>query len=64
MNEVAVTKTGAKRVIRYFTTVRRAEKFIERLHRRNPVLVESGAYGIDASERADAVYQRQRAKHR
>lgn len=56
--EVAVTKVGAKRVIRWFNTVRQAERFIGRLEKRNPELVHSGAYWIDASVKADAAYQR------
>ena len=60
--EVAVTKEGAKRVIRRFNTVRQAERFIAKLWESNPKLVESGAYGVDASEKADAAYQRLRRK--
>lgn len=64
MKPVAVTKEGAKRVIRWFNTVRQAERFIAKLWDRNPELVESGVYGIDASEAADAAYQRLGRKYR
>jgi hypothetical protein len=60
--QVAVTKEGAKRhVVRWFNTVRQAERFIARLAGgRNRPAVERGDYGIDASEKADAAYQRLR----
>jgi len=60
IREVAVTKVGARRVIRWFRTIRQAERFIFKLERRNPEAVNRGDYGIDASERADAQYQRLR----
>ena len=60
--EVAVTKEGARRVIRWFNTIRQAERFIARLERRQPEVVHRGDYGIDASEKADAVYQRLRSR--
>jgi hypothetical protein len=56
--EVAVTKEGAKRVIRWFNTVRQAERFIGQLEKRNPEVVHSGVYWIDASVKADAAYQK------
>ena len=61
--EVCVTKEGAKRrVVRRFNTIRQAERFITRLERRNPEGVHRGDYGIDASECADARYQRLRER--
>jgi hypothetical protein len=58
--DVAVTKVRARRVIQRFRTIRQAEQLIAKLERRNPEAVHRGDYGIDASERADAQYQRLR----
>jgi hypothetical protein len=57
---VTLTRPGAKRGRRLasFTTVRKAEKFIEKREERDPEGVHRGDYGIDASTRANAEYQR------
>jgi hypothetical protein len=46
------------RTLARFTTVRRAERFIAKREKRDPEGVHRGDYGIDASPRADAEYQR------
>lgn len=61
---VTLTRPGATRARRLasFTTVRRAERFIGARETRDPVGVARGDYGIDASPRADAEYQRLRGR--
>ena len=55
-DDVFVTRNG--KVISSFTTIRRAERFIADIATRHSKEVARGDYGIDASERADAAYQR------
>jgi hypothetical protein len=62
--DVAVTREGAKRIIRRFSTVLQAEKFIAKLELRNPRAVYAGEYGIDSSEAAHNRYQRYRNAQR
>lgn len=65
--EVAVTlaRPGAAkaRVLKRFSTIRQAEKYIAQRERIDPTGVHRGDYGIDASERADAQYQRGPRRH-
>lgn len=53
-------RTACSRVIFRATTVRRCEREIKRRAKRDPDGVARGDYGIDASERAHAEYQRLR----
>jgi hypothetical protein len=57
---VTLMRPGAEQTIRLasFTTVRKAEQYIGQCERHDPEGVHRGDYGIDASERADAEYQR------
>lgn len=63
-SEVSVTllRPGAKRgrKLGFFTSVRQAEKYIGKRERIDPTGVHRGDYTIDATERADAAYQRLR----
>ena len=49
------------RVLARFTTVRRCEQWIAEREKTDPAGVHRGDYGIDASERAHAEYQRLRS---
>jgi hypothetical protein len=57
---VTLARPGATRLrnLARFTTVRQAERYIEKREVRDPVGVHRGDYGIDASTRANAEYQR------
>lgn len=59
---VTLLRPGMKRArkLATFTTVRRAEAFIAKREKRDQQGVHRGDYGIDASPRADAEYQRLR----
>lgn len=59
---VTLTRPGAKRsrILKRFSTVRQAERYIAQRERIDPTGVHRGDYGIDASEKADAAYQRLR----
>jgi hypothetical protein len=48
------------RVLKRFNTIRQAEAYIAQRERIDPTGVHRGDYGIDASEKADAAYQRLR----
>lgn len=59
--DVAVTKYGRKRVLRWFSTIRQAENYVAAIEKRSTqdrYEVFHGYYGIDASERAHAQYAR------
>lgn len=60
--EVSVTLTrpgtAKTRVLKRFSTVHKAEKFIWKRERIDPTGVHRGDYGIDASDKAHAAYQR------
>ena len=59
---VVLLRPGAarSRTIYRCMSIRAAEQFIAARERRDPEGVHRGDYGIDASERAEAVYQRKR----
>lgn len=59
---VTLTRPGAHQAIRLasFSTVRKAEAHIAKIEQHDAEGVHRGDYGIDASERADAEYQRLR----
>jgi len=59
--EAVVTHNG--KILASFTTVRQAENYIAtQCQPRDPQGVHAGNYGIDASPRAEAEYQRLRSK--
>ncbi len=63
---VTLERPGSSRVrvLRRFTTIRRAERYITECEKRDPAGVWRGDYGIDATERAHYEYQRLRSKRR
>lgn len=55
--------TNMARVIFRCRTVRQAEKFIAEREKRDPDGVHRGDYGVDATEKAHAAYQRLRNRN-
>ena len=57
---VTLARPGATRarIIYRCMSVRAAERFIAAREQRDPKGVHRGDYGIDATERAEAIYQR------